>query len=123
MASTVVYFREEADGVHNSLAIVENIVEFRPAVCRDAAQEKRYVRIYAEMISIFWNFTGTGTLQKSADHMHIFFVYTEKYEYLSSADSLREQSWCIRYRHWALAFISCNADPQSYHKRIWIQYK
>jgi len=36
---TVVFsFREEADGVHNSLAIVENIVEFRPAACRDAAQ-------------------------------------------------------------------------------------
>ncbi len=30
--------REEGDGVHNSLAIVENIVEFRPAVCKDAAQ-------------------------------------------------------------------------------------
>lgn len=30
--------REEADGVHNSLAVVENIVEFRPAVCREAAQ-------------------------------------------------------------------------------------
>ncbi len=28
--------REEGDGVHNSLAIVENIVEFRPAVCWEA---------------------------------------------------------------------------------------
>ena len=36
-------FREEADGVHNSLAIVENIVEFRPAVCRDAAQAVFYI--------------------------------------------------------------------------------
>jgi len=29
--------KEEADGVHNSLAIVENIVEFRPEVCKDVA--------------------------------------------------------------------------------------
>jgi hypothetical protein len=28
--------REEGDGVHNSLAIVDNIVKFRPAVCREA---------------------------------------------------------------------------------------
>ena len=36
--SLSLFRREEADGVHNSLAIVENIVEFRPAVCREAAQ-------------------------------------------------------------------------------------
>jgi len=29
--------REEGEGVHNTLAIVENIVEFRPEVCRDVA--------------------------------------------------------------------------------------
>jgi hypothetical protein len=28
--------REEGDGVHNSLAIVENIVELEPGVCREA---------------------------------------------------------------------------------------
>merc|ERR1719509_234557 len=31
--------REEADGVHNSLAIVENIVEFRPEVCKEVATQ------------------------------------------------------------------------------------
>ncbi len=28
--------REEGDGVHNSLAIVENILEFRPGVSQEA---------------------------------------------------------------------------------------
>ncbi|CAG0879498.1 unnamed protein product [Darwinula stevensoni] len=31
--------KEEADGVHNSLAIIENITEFRPEVCVDAAEQ------------------------------------------------------------------------------------
>ena len=30
--------REETDGVHNALAIIENLVEFRPEVCKDAAE-------------------------------------------------------------------------------------
>ncbi|KAH0515661.1 Beta-catenin-like protein 1 [Microtus ochrogaster] len=31
--------REEADGVHNTLAIVENMAEFRPEMCTEAAQQ------------------------------------------------------------------------------------
>ncbi|KAK6185496.1 hypothetical protein SNE40_007717 [Patella caerulea] len=31
--------KEEADGVHNTLAIIENITEFRPDVCHEAAQQ------------------------------------------------------------------------------------
>ncbi|KAM4692383.1 beta-catenin-like protein 1 [Rhinophrynus dorsalis] len=31
--------KEEADGVHNTLAIVENMTEFRPEICADAAQQ------------------------------------------------------------------------------------
>merc|ERR1719244_1333651 len=31
--------KEESDGVHNSLAIVENIVEFRPEVCKEVATQ------------------------------------------------------------------------------------
>ncbi|XP_026546966.1 beta-catenin-like protein 1 [Notechis scutatus] len=31
--------KEEADGVHNTLAIIENMAEFRPEVCADAAQQ------------------------------------------------------------------------------------
>ena len=30
--------REESDGVHNALSIFENLVEFRPAVCAEAAE-------------------------------------------------------------------------------------
>lgn len=30
--------REESDGVHNTLAIVENLIEFRPEVCKEAAE-------------------------------------------------------------------------------------
>ena len=30
--------REESDGVHNALSIFENLVEFRPAVCSEAAE-------------------------------------------------------------------------------------
>merc|ERR1719376_1406303 len=29
--------REESDGIHNSLSIVENLVEFRPSICREMA--------------------------------------------------------------------------------------
>lgn len=31
--------KEEADGVHNTLAIVENMAEFRPEMCTDGAQQ------------------------------------------------------------------------------------
>ncbi|XP_066527913.1 beta-catenin-like protein 1 [Hoplias malabaricus] len=31
--------KEEADGVHNTLAIVENMAEFRPGLCSEAAQQ------------------------------------------------------------------------------------
>lgn len=31
--------KEEADGVHNSLAVVENMAEFRPGLCSEAAQQ------------------------------------------------------------------------------------
>uniref|UniRef100_A0A8C6V6X3 Beta-catenin-like protein 1 n=1 Tax=Naja naja TaxID=35670 RepID=A0A8C6V6X3_NAJNA len=31
--------KEEADGVHNTLAVIENMAEFRPEVCADAAQQ------------------------------------------------------------------------------------
>uniref|UniRef100_A0A8C5QLG5 Beta-catenin-like protein 1 N-terminal domain-containing protein n=1 Tax=Leptobrachium leishanense TaxID=445787 RepID=A0A8C5QLG5_9ANUR len=31
--------KEEADGVHNTLAIIENMTEFRPEICADAAQQ------------------------------------------------------------------------------------
>ncbi|KAM3839303.1 beta-catenin-like protein 1 isoform 1-T1 [Vipera latastei] len=31
--------KEEADGVHNTLAIIENMAEFRPEMCADAAQQ------------------------------------------------------------------------------------
>ncbi|KAG8446127.1 hypothetical protein GDO86_013844 [Hymenochirus boettgeri] len=31
--------KEEADGVHNTLAIIENMTEFRPEMCTDAAQQ------------------------------------------------------------------------------------
>ncbi|XP_006007732.1 beta-catenin-like protein 1 [Latimeria chalumnae] len=31
--------KEEADGVHNTLAIIENVAEFRPEMCTDAAQQ------------------------------------------------------------------------------------
>ncbi|CAF0819294.1 unnamed protein product [Rotaria sp. Silwood1] len=31
--------KEEADGIHNSLAIVENMTEFRPALCVDACKQ------------------------------------------------------------------------------------
>ncbi|XP_044311046.1 beta-catenin-like protein 1 [Varanus komodoensis] len=31
--------KEEADGVHNTLAIIENMAEFRPEMCSDAAQQ------------------------------------------------------------------------------------
>ncbi|ESO82870.1 hypothetical protein LOTGIDRAFT_108932 [Lottia gigantea] len=31
--------KEEAEGVHNSLAIIENITEFRPDICSEAAQQ------------------------------------------------------------------------------------
>jgi beta-catenin-like protein 1 len=30
--------REESDGVHNALSIFENIVELRPAICKDASE-------------------------------------------------------------------------------------
>jgi len=30
--------KEESDGVHNALAVLENIMEFRPAVCKDVAE-------------------------------------------------------------------------------------
>merc|ERR1719150_3686510 len=29
---------EEADGIHNTLAIVENLVEFRQEICKEAAE-------------------------------------------------------------------------------------
>ena len=29
--------REESDGIHNTLSIVENLVEFRPEVCKEVA--------------------------------------------------------------------------------------
>ena len=29
---------EEADGIHNTLAIVENLIEFRPEICKEAAE-------------------------------------------------------------------------------------
>ncbi|KAL4235209.1 Beta-catenin-like protein 1 [Mactra antiquata] len=31
--------KEEADGVHNTLAVIENMTEFRPEMCPDAAQQ------------------------------------------------------------------------------------
>ncbi|XP_053573870.1 beta-catenin-like protein 1 isoform X1 [Bombina bombina] len=31
--------KEESDGVHNTLAIIENLTEFRPEICSDAAQQ------------------------------------------------------------------------------------
>ncbi|XP_053309605.1 beta-catenin-like protein 1 [Spea bombifrons] len=31
--------KEEADGVHNTLAIIENMTEFRPEICSEAAQQ------------------------------------------------------------------------------------
>ncbi|KAM5126774.1 beta-catenin-like protein 1, partial [Mantella aurantiaca] len=31
--------KEEADGVHNTLAIIENLTEFRPEICTEAAQQ------------------------------------------------------------------------------------
>ncbi|CAE1308722.1 CTNNBL1 [Acanthosepion pharaonis] len=31
--------KEEADGVHNTLGIIENITEFRPEICPDASQQ------------------------------------------------------------------------------------
>ncbi|KAF7696304.1 hypothetical protein HF521_006398 [Silurus meridionalis] len=31
--------KEEADGVHNTLAVVENMAEFRPGLCTEAAQQ------------------------------------------------------------------------------------
>ncbi|PVD20541.1 hypothetical protein C0Q70_18697 [Pomacea canaliculata] len=31
--------KEESDGVHNTLAIIENIAEFRPEICGEAAQQ------------------------------------------------------------------------------------
>ncbi|XP_052817253.1 beta-catenin-like protein 1 [Mya arenaria] len=31
--------KEEADGVHNTLAVIENMAEFRPEMCGDAAQQ------------------------------------------------------------------------------------
>ncbi|KFO91286.1 Beta-catenin-like 1, partial [Buceros rhinoceros silvestris] len=31
--------KEEADGVHNTLAIIENMAEFRPEMCTEAAQQ------------------------------------------------------------------------------------
>ncbi|XP_051887191.1 beta-catenin-like protein 1 [Pristis pectinata] len=31
--------KEEADGVHNTLAIIENLAEFRPEMCTEAAQQ------------------------------------------------------------------------------------
>ncbi|XP_037540306.1 beta-catenin-like protein 1 [Nematolebias whitei] len=31
--------KEEADGIHNTLAIVENMAEFRPGLCTEAAQQ------------------------------------------------------------------------------------
>ena len=30
--------KEEIDGVHNTLAIIENLIEFRPEICREAAE-------------------------------------------------------------------------------------
>ena len=30
--------KEESDGVHNTLAIVENIVELKPEICKDVAE-------------------------------------------------------------------------------------
>ena len=30
--------REESDGIHNTLAIVENLVEFRPQICKEVAE-------------------------------------------------------------------------------------
>ena len=30
--------REESDGMHNTLSIIENLVEFRPEVCQEAAE-------------------------------------------------------------------------------------
>lgn len=30
--------REESDGIHNILAIFENLVEFKPEICKDAAE-------------------------------------------------------------------------------------
>ena len=30
--------REESDGIHNTLSIIENLVEFRPEVCQEAAE-------------------------------------------------------------------------------------
>ena len=30
--------REESDGIHNILSIIENLVEFRPEVCQESAE-------------------------------------------------------------------------------------
>ena len=29
--------KEESDGIHNTLSIVENLIEFRPEVCKEVA--------------------------------------------------------------------------------------
>lgn len=31
--------KDEADGVHNALGIIENICEFKPSMCLDAAKQ------------------------------------------------------------------------------------
>ena len=45
--------KEEAEGVHNTLAIIENLVELRPEMCKDVAEVKKMFPITVNKNSIF----------------------------------------------------------------------
>ena len=45
--------KEEAEGVHNTLAIIENLVELRPEMCKDVAEVKKMFPITLNKNSIF----------------------------------------------------------------------
>ena len=45
--------KEESEGVHNTLAIIENLVELRPEMCKDVAEVKKMFPITVNKNSIF----------------------------------------------------------------------
>ena len=45
--------KEESEGVHNTLAIIENLVELRPEMCKDVAEVKKMFPITLNKNSIF----------------------------------------------------------------------
>lgn len=49
---------EEADGIHNTLAIIENLIEFRPELCKEAADAGLLLWIIGKRLKVKLAFDG-----------------------------------------------------------------